>query len=82
MASASNALTTPALPSNAEKFGGVSGGGLWRHYFVENEDAPKVTAAILFGAASWQIDQKMIVCRGWDRIDRALSLKYASFIKP
>jgi hypothetical protein len=50
----------------------MSGGGLWRIYFVENENETKIVAAMLCGIASWQIDATRIACQGWDRIDQML----------
>ncbi|MGJ5177432.1 hypothetical protein ACQR16_05930 [Bradyrhizobium oligotrophicum] len=57
------------LPKN---FGGMSGGGLWRVYFVENENETKIVATMLCGIASWQMDETRIACQGWDRIDQLL----------
>jgi hypothetical protein len=57
------------LPKN---FGGMSGGGLWRIYFVENENETKIVATMLCGIASWQIDDTRIACQGWHRIDQML----------
>jgi len=69
-------LTVEAMDYNLNElpksFGGMSGGGLWRIYFVENENESKIIATILCGIASWQIDDRKIACQGWDRIDQAL----------
>ena len=50
----------------------MSGGGLWRVYFVEDEKKSSVVATMLCGIASWQIDATNIACQGWDRIDQGL----------
>jgi hypothetical protein len=67
-------LTMKAMDHNLHElpksFGGMSGGGLWRIYFVENEES-KIVATMLCGVASWQDDRK-IACQGWDRIDQGL----------
>jgi hypothetical protein len=55
-----------------KKFGGMSGGGIWRTYFIEGEQEPKIVATMLCGIATWQIDNTKIACQGWDRIDQAL----------
>ena len=55
-----------------KSFWGMSGGGLWRIYFVEGEQESKIVATMLCGLASWQIDDNKIACQGWDRIDQAL----------
>lgn len=55
-----------------ESFGGMSGAGLWRIYFAEDEKGPKLIRTMLCGVASWQIDDKKITCQGWDRIDQGL----------
>lgn len=69
-------LTVEAMDYNLDKlpesFGGMSGGGLWRVYFVDSEQESKIVATMLCGIASWQIDQTHIACQGWDRIDQAL----------
>jgi hypothetical protein len=69
-------LTMEAMDYNLHElpkcFGGMSGGGLWRIYFVEDEKESKIIATILCGVASWQIDDRKIACQGWDRIDQAL----------
>jgi hypothetical protein len=69
-------LTVKAMDYNLHElpksFGGMSGGGLWRVYFVEDEKESKIVATMLCGIASWQIDHKKIACQGWDRIDQAL----------
>ncbi len=69
-------LTMEAMDYNLHElpkcFGGMSGGGLWRIYFVENEKESKIIATMLCGVASWQIDDRKIACQGWDRIDQAL----------
>jgi hypothetical protein len=58
-----------ALP---KRFGGMSGGGVWRVYFVEDDKGAKIVATVLCGIASWQIDATLIACQGWDRIDQGL----------
>jgi hypothetical protein len=69
-------LTVKAMEYNLHElpksFGGMSGGGLWRVYFVEDEKETKIVATMLCGIASWQIDGTKIACQGWDRIDQAL----------
>jgi hypothetical protein len=69
-------LTVEAMDYNLDElpksFGGMSGGGLWRIYFVEDEKESNIIATMLCGIASWQIDQRNIACQGWDRIDEAL----------
>jgi hypothetical protein len=69
-------LTVEAMDYNLNElprsFGGMSGGGLWRIYFVEDEKESKIIATMLCGIASWQIDDRKIACQGWDRIDQAL----------
>ncbi|TFV37105.1 hypothetical protein E4K66_20605 [Bradyrhizobium frederickii] len=69
-------LTFEAMKYNLhelpENFGGMSGGGLWRIYFVEDESETKIVATMLCGLASWQIDDTRIACQGWDRIDQML----------
>ena len=69
-------LTVEAMDYNLNElpksFGGMSGGGLWRIYFVEDEKESKIIGAMLCGIASWQIDDRKIACQGWDRIDQAL----------
>ena len=67
-------VTVEAMDQNLDKlpesFGGMSGGGLWRVYFVERE--ARIVSATLCGIASWQIDKTHIACQGWDRIDQGL----------
>ncbi len=69
-------LTVEAMKYNLHElpkcFGGMSGGGVWRVYFVESETETKIVATMLCGIASWQIDGTQIACQGWDRIDQAL----------
>ena len=69
-------LTFDAMDYNLkelpESFGGMSGGGLWRIYFVEDEKRNTIIGAMLCGVASWQIDDRKIACQGWDRIDQGL----------
>jgi hypothetical protein len=69
-------VTVEAMNGNLDKlpesFGGMSGGGLWRIYFVENQKEPRIVSATLCGVASWQIDKTNIACQGWDRIDQGL----------
>jgi hypothetical protein len=68
-------LTIEAMNYNfhklPEKFGGMSGGGLWRVYFVEDGES-RIVSITLVGVVSWQIDQTHLACQGWDRIDQAL----------
>jgi len=56
-----------------KSFGGMSGAGLWRVYFIEDEK--QIVQAKLVGVTSWQItddpDQKL-ACQGWARIDQGL----------
>jgi len=67
-------VTVEAMDENLDKlpesFGGMSGGGLWRVYFVEDE--ARIVSASPCGIASWQIDKTHIACQGWDRIDQGL----------
>jgi hypothetical protein len=69
-------LTVKAMEYNLHElpksFGGMSGGGLWRIYFLEGENDAKIVAPVLCGIASWQIDATKIACQGWDRIDQML----------
>lgn len=69
-------LTFDAMNYNLKElpksFGGMSGGGLWRVYFVEDEKGARVIDVMLCGVASWQIDGRKIACQGWDRIDQGL----------
>jgi hypothetical protein len=69
-------LVVNALEYNIDKmpesFGGMSGGGLWRAYFVDGQDGPRLVETVLCGVASYQIDSRKIACQGWDRIDQAL----------
>ncbi len=69
-------LTMEAMSYNLDKlpknFGGMSGGGLWRIYFVETETECNIIAITLCGIVSWQIDDTKIACQGWDRIDQGL----------
>lgn len=69
-------LTFDAMNYNLNElpkhFGGMSGGGLWRIYFVEDEKGCKLVGTMLCGVASWQIDERKIACQGWDRIDQGL----------
>ncbi len=55
-----------------KSFGGMSGAGLWRIYYVQTQDGMKITGRILSGVAAWQIDDQRIACQGWDRIDQGL----------
>jgi hypothetical protein len=68
-------LIVGALEYNLDKmpedFGGMSGGGLWRSYFAEEEDGHRLVQTVLCGVASWQIGRK-IACQGWARIDQML----------
>jgi hypothetical protein len=68
----------PHLPSC---FGGMSGGGVWRAYFEEDENGPRVVEAMLCGVTSWQIDATTLACQGWDRIDQALITKVRENLK-
>ena len=69
-------LTVEAMDYNLHElpkcFGGMSGSGLWRIYFVEDEIKSKIIATTLCGIVSWQIDDRKIACQGWDRIDQGL----------
>lgn len=69
-------LTFEAMKYNLQdlpkSFGGMSGGGVWRIYFEEDNEKAIIVATMLCGIASWQIDDKKIACQGWDRIDQAL----------
>jgi len=69
-------LTVEAMNDNLDKlpesFGGMSEGGLWRIYFVENEKESRIISTTLCGVASWQIDKTHIACQGWDRIEQGL----------
>ena len=69
-------LTVEAMDYNLHElpkcFGGMSGSGLWRIYFVEDEIESKIIATTLCGIVSWQIDDRKIACQGWDRIDQGL----------
>jgi hypothetical protein len=69
-------LTFEAMKYNLHElpksFGGMSGCGVWRVYFVEGATETKIIATMLCGIASWQIDDTRIACQGWDRIDQAL----------
>jgi hypothetical protein len=69
-------VTVEAMGDNLdrlpESFGGMSGGGLWRIYFVENEKESRIVSAMLCGVASWQIDKTHIACQGWERIYQGL----------
>ena len=40
----------------------MSGGGLWRIYFADDEKEPRIIATMLCDIASWQIDDKKIAC--------------------
>lgn len=69
-------LTVKAMDYNLHElpklFGGMSGGGLWRVYFVEDEHESRIVDAMLCGIVSWQIDDLHLACQGWDRIDQGL----------
>jgi len=69
-------LTMKAMDYNRhempESFGGMSGGGLWRVYFAEDENETKIVGTMLCGVVSWQIDETHLACQGWDRIDQGL----------
>jgi len=69
-------LTMKAMDYNRPKmpksFGGMSGGGLWRVYFSEEESGTKIVGTMLCGIVSWQIDEAHLACQGWDRIDQGL----------
>jgi len=54
-------------------FGGVSGGGLWRVYFVEKQGEGEITGIMLAGIASWE-QGKTIACQGYERIYQGLVL--------
>ena len=64
-----------------KRFGGMSGGGLWRIYFVEDEKESRIIATMLCGIASWQIDDRKIACQGWDRIDQDEDNFYNEVVK-
>lgn len=72
----SGLLTVKAMPYNLHElpksFGGMSGSGLWRVYFTEDEKEAHIVATVLCGITSWQIDDTTLACQGWDRIDQAL----------
>lgn len=69
-------LTMKAMEYNRHQlpkcFGGMSGGGLWRVYFTEDEKEAKIAGTVLCGVVSWQIDETQLACQGWDRIDQGL----------
>ncbi len=69
-------LTFDAMDYNLKElpqsFGGMSGAGLWRIYFVEAETSSAIIGTMLCGVASWQINDRKIACQGWDRIDQEL----------
>jgi hypothetical protein len=50
----------------------MSGGGLWRVYFTEDEKEAKIAGTMLCGVVSWRIDDTQLACQGWDRIDQGL----------
>ena len=60
------------VPEMPKCFGGMSGAGVWRVYYVESEKETKVVEAMLCGVTSWQIDDTKLACQGWDRIDQML----------
>jgi hypothetical protein len=60
-----------------KSFGGLSGSGLWRVNFSENEDGTiKIIEHRLWGITSWQIDKEKnrgaVAGQGWDRIEQGL----------
>lgn len=61
-------LTVKAIPYNLhelpESFGGMSGGGLWRVYFTEDEKESRIVAKVLCGVASWQSFLNEAISRG------------------
>lgn len=73
-------LTFEAMDYNHQElpqdFGGMSGAGLWRIHFLEEEKGATIIQRVLCGIASWQIDKptdnRKIACQGWDRIDQGL----------
>jgi hypothetical protein len=69
-------LTFDAMDYNLKNlpksFGGISGSGLWRVHFVEDENTSKISTTMLCGVTSWQVDERKIACQGWDRIDQGL----------
>lgn len=70
-------MIVDALAYNIDKlpssFGGMSGGGLWRTYFTEDESGFSIIDTVLVGIASQEIiEEKRIVCQGWHRIDQGL----------
>lgn len=54
-------------------FGGMSGGGLWRFYFTEENGGFTITEMMLLGVASYErADNRKLACQGWARIDQGL----------
>lgn len=70
--------TIDADPAKLPKhFGGLSGSGLWRIYYVDHGAGKfEIIEKRLWGITSWQIDKKnnrgAVAGQGWDRIDQAL----------
>jgi hypothetical protein len=70
-------LTFQAMDYNLhelpDSFGGMSGGGLWRVYFTEEDSGPRIVLRALCGVAAWETEHSTrLKCQGWDRIDQAL----------
>jgi hypothetical protein len=69
-------LTVKAMDYNLHElpksFGGMSGSGLWRVYFTEDEKGADIVDVMLCGIISWQIDDHHLACQGWDRINQGL----------
>ena len=52
-----------------DSFGGTSGAGLWRIWYVEKEDSAEIVSFMLAGIASWEDKTtKRIACQGYERI--------------
>jgi len=71
------ALTLECMDYNVgelpERFGGTSGGGLWRMYLNQSDDGSyEHVQTRLCGVASFQRDATHIVCQGFERIEQAL----------
>jgi hypothetical protein len=69
-------------PEMPKSFGGMSGGGLWRVYFADDENKAEIVGTMLCGVASWQIDETHLACQGWDRIDQGLVPAVRKNIRP
>ena len=56
-----------------DSFGGMSGGGLWRFFFTEDNGGFTITEMLLLGVVSWErADNRKLACQGWARIDQGL----------